>query len=258
MDIISQAFDANHLNYICNLPEVRPEVANGDHYLDCTPQVKNERNILLMGEHGGCLFLYAQPGIYEVHTVVAPSGRGKWTHQMVSECARWMFTRTPAFEIATRIPEGHIGAKAAAQGVGMRRRFTRHLEEKWHGRLTNIVIYSFLIQDWVENDDEVVVLGRQFHDILHDVARRAGLKAPPHEDDENHNRYVGSAMLMVQFGQVHKGVRWYNRWATLAKHDHIALLTPDNALPCRIKIDSGLYVNVSADHYVEVTYDPLS
>jgi hypothetical protein len=258
MELITRLYDAKHLNHICNLPEVRAEVANGTHELDCTPQVNDTRNVLLMGEHGGCMFLWVMPGIYEVHTVVAPSGWGAWTHRMTAECARWMFTRTPAFEIATRVPEGHLAAKWAAMGRGMRRRFTRHNEEQWHGKLTNIVVYSFTIQDWVETDEHVVELGRQFHDMLHDVARSAGIKAPPHEDDENHNRYVGAAMLMVQYGQVHKGVRFYNRWATLARHDRIELKTPDDALPCRIEIDSNLFVNCSADHYVEVVYGSAS
>ena len=163
---------AEALNEIVNDPHVRPWVAPGTEPLDLTFQVANENNVCLVGEHGCCVFLKAMPGVYEVHTQVKREGRGEWTNALTRACAHWMYLRTDAYEIMTRVPQGHIGAKAAAQNAGMRYDFTREKECLFRGQMIDVHIYSFRIQDWlVVRPEGLVDVGRS---ISRSIAPRGG------------------------------------------------------------------------------------
>src|SRR6266481_7406635 len=111
---IERHFSAERINEVINDSSVRPWVANGSEVLDVAKHVGNRSHVLLMGEHGGCMFFKFLPGVYEVHTQVERAGRGEWTNALTAACARWMFTRTDCYEILTRVPHGHEPARAAA------------------------------------------------------------------------------------------------------------------------------------------------
>lgn len=231
---------ADFLNEIANDPAVRPWIAPGRERLDLGFQTANPHNILLAGEHGCCLFLKMLPGVYEVHTQVRKSGRGEWTNALVAECARQMFLHTDAYEIMTRVPAGHLGAKAAAVQVGMRYEFTREKECLFRNVPTDVQIYSFRLQDWLPRaPPSVVDTGRRFHERLHQEAARLGVDAPPHAEDANHNLVVGAAIEMVRHGLAVKAVLTYNRWAIACRHEPIALISTD---PVVARIDHGMYV----------------
>lgn len=234
---ITRETNAARINAVLNDPYVRPFVADEAGVLDVSKQVANERNVLLMGEHGGCLFFWLQPGVYEVHTQVTRAGRGEWTRRLTESCAWWMFTQTDAFEIVTRVPEGHIGARAAALAQGMRYEFTRPNECRFRGKLVDIHLHSFRIQDWIGFAPWLEERGAWFHDRLHAEAARHGITAPPHDDDPNHNRYVGAAFEMALAGFPTKAVLWYNRWALMSRHEQIQLLS---RTPLVVKFDIGL------------------
>lgn len=238
--LVERHTTAEALNAIVNDPHVRPWVAPGTETLDLTFQVENENNVLLVGRYGCCMFLQIQPGIYEVHTQVLREGRGAWTNALTEACVRWMFLRTNCFEIMTRVPNGHIAAKTAALARGMRYEFTRSAECLFRGRMLDVHIYAFRIQDWLaSNPTGIQEIGAAFHDRLHAEAARLGVSDPAHGDDENHNLYVGAAVQMVRAGLPVKGVLTYNRWAIVSRHEPIALVSRD---PAVVKIDHGLYV----------------
>lgn len=234
---------ADRINAVLNDPDVRPWVANGDELLDLTDRVSDARNILLMGEHGGCMFYPLLAGTYEVHTQVTRAGRGDWTRELTDVCARWMFLRTDCYEIVTRVPHGHVAARAAAAAAGMTHEFTRPQECRFRNHVVDVHIYSYRIQDWVARADCMVEVGRQFHEVLHDGAARLGIEGA-HPDDANHNRYVGAAIEMAWFGQVNKAVNFYNRWALVSRHELITLLS---LKPVMIRIDHGLGVTLHPD-----------
>lgn len=237
--------DAGFLNEIANDPHVRPWIAPGREPLDLSFQVENKKNVLLAGEHGCCMFLYMIPGVYEVHTQVKRVGRGEWTNALAAECVRQMFLRTDCYEIMTRVPHGHLGAKTAAIAVGMRYDFTREKECFFRGQLTDAHIYSFRLQDWLPTAPASVSdKGRRFHDRLHAEAERLGVQDPAHADDENHNLFVGAAVEMVRSGLPVKAVLTYNRWALASRHEPIALVSTN---PVVVKIDHGLYVTFEHD-----------
>jgi hypothetical protein len=52
------------------------------------------------------------PGVYEGHTVTNRFGRGKWVVDFAAAASQWMFTRTDCYEVITRVPVKHHGARA--------------------------------------------------------------------------------------------------------------------------------------------------
>lgn len=236
--MIRREYDAKNLNAILNDPRVRPWVADAAKgTLDLSPQVANKANVLLTGEYGCAFFFGFGGGLYELHTQVLPEGRGAWVHAFGRACANYIFTHTDAWEVLTRVPQGHIAAKAAALEQGFRLQFTRPSECNFRGKLVDVGIYSMTILDWVERDTTLVQQGRWLHERMHEEAQRLGIKTPPHEDDENHNRYVGACIEMAMFGQAAKAVPFFNRWALVSRHATIQLLSLE---PPTIRFDVGI------------------
>lgn len=238
------------INALVNHPEVRPWVAPGAGEIDVSAQVLNPNNILLMGEHGCCAFLKLLPGIYEVHTQVLPSGRGAWTQELLRSCFYWMFLRTDCYEIVTRVPQGHIAAKAVAIALSLNLEFVREKECNFRDRLVDVSIYGIRIQDWIPTEDRLVDVGRNFHTILANEAKRLGVTEPPHDNDDNHNRYVGAVIEMSANGKGSKALTFYNRWALLCRHAPISLV---NNSPVVFKIDNGMFITINTDGSVGVS-----
>lgn len=233
---IRRELNAKRMNALLNFPEVRPWVADmGEGVLDISAIVENRRNFLLMGPHGGILFGCLLPGIYEAHTVVHPAGRGEWTKAMIQAALHYMFTRTDAFEIITRVPMGHVAAMAAALGAGMRMELTVPDAVRFRGEIKDIHILSFRIQDWMPSAPGLVERGRWLHKRLHEEALRLGITEPAHDDDDLHNRYVGGCIDMVFGGQTAKGVLLYNRWARMCRHATVEAVTQTH-----IRFDIGV------------------
>lgn len=241
--IVHRVTDPMEVNVIINDPAVRPWVANGNEPLDVTPQLSDDRNVFLFGEHGGVGFLQVMPGIYEAHTQVLPAGRGEWTKKLTEACVRFMFTRTEAYEIVTRVPSGHVAAKAAAEAQGMKLEFTRSNNVMFRNRVVDCHILSFRIQDWIARTPELASTGAWLHHRMESEATRLGIAVDTHEPDENHNLYVGAAIEMMFGGQYVKAVTFYNRWVSIARHmrdgalQHVQLVSTD---PPTVRFDIGL------------------
>lgn len=241
--MIERQHSADRINVILNHPAIRPWVANdSDGVIDLSETIADSRNVVLMGAHGGIAFLWMQPGVYEAHTQVLPAGRGGWTCELTEACARHMFTKTDAYDIATRVPAGHVAAKAAAEAQGMRYEFTRPDGVRFRNRIVDAHLYSFRLQDWVPTGAGLVQTGQWFHERLHEEAARLGIQETPHTDDENHNRYLGAAVEMVFGGQTLKGLGFYNRWVSMSRQaregklQHVSLVSVE---PTIIQFDLG-------------------
>lgn len=79
--MLERCFDAARINQVVNRPEVRagvgaPELGE----LDLTDLVNRPEHWFLMGEHGGFMLGWSAPQTREVHTFIAPEGRGKWAN----------------------------------------------------------------------------------------------------------------------------------------------------------------------------------
>ncbi len=194
---------AERINEIVNSPDLRPFIGDTEvGPLDFSALVANPLNFNLMGEHGGCLFLWSAVGAYEVHTHVLKSGRGAWAFAFAKVASAWMFTRTDCFEITTRIPQPHDAARMLAVKTGMRHEFSRSGPCKFEGQDCGVDIYSVRIQDWAPKNG-------QFDERSIKFCEKAGI---PH-GDQNLNRYLGIALEMFVRDQPLKGIQWFNRWA---------------------------------------------
>lgn len=229
-------FDARHFNSICNHPDVRPRIDSNGGQVDVSEQVAAPYNFLLTGVYGGCLFLGVIPGVFEVHSACLPEGRGPWMRSFTDSVLRWMFIRTNAWEITTRVPHGHGPAKALTLANGFRHEFTREDQCVFLGKSVPVDIYRLDIYDWVERSAWAEEQGRIFHDQLHAEADRLGITAPAHEDDPQHNKVAGASVEMARVGQVTKAVLFYDRWAFTARHSLISLVSED---PPVVHMDIG-------------------
>ncbi len=83
--MIARCFDAAMINEIVNNPTVRP-TCGGDitQPLDLTDALRNEKNLFFIGEYGGFIFMWSAPGVYEIHAMVLPEGRGSWAERRLS------------------------------------------------------------------------------------------------------------------------------------------------------------------------------
>jgi len=222
--MIERIFDGERINRIVNDPSVYPWVRGiCEGPLDLGPLLRDSRHVCLMDEFGGCLFTQQQPGIYEAHTQILPQGRGAWAMRMVREALHYIFTRTDAVEIWTRCPKGNLGARALARAIGGREEMI--VSQGWvqDGKIIPATIYSLTIQEWMKTAPDLVEVGRWFHRRIEEELRFLGFEEPFHEDDENHNRFVGASVEMVRGGQPHKAAIFYNRVAAM-----------DGKLPIRV------------------------
>lgn len=235
---IERSFDAERLNAIVNHPDIRPDVADASEgALDLTAIVNDKRNVLVSGEYGSVMYRYVLPCLYEAHTQILPEGRGEWAVEFTKATGEYMFTKTNAFELATRIPQTHAGAKALAVQAGFKYEFTRDDNCKFRGEDVPVDIYSSRLQDWMSKAKGMKEVGESFHKHLHAEAERLGIGEKPHDNDENHNQYVGACLKMLFGGQLDKALIFYNRWALLSRHAPITLIAQQ---PPVIKFDIGL------------------
>lgn len=224
-DVIARAQDAADFNFIMNHPKVRPWVG-GDLSvpIDGTELIKNFRNVCLVCGGFTAIFIWIQPGIYEVHTGAIPEYRGEPTSKAARAMLHFMFGQADAVEIITRVPVNNDAAKALALSVGFQLEFTREAAWPEGDQLIDCEFFSLTVPRWVETDAELPAMGKLFHKELDAAYVRARRTHAAHPADENHDRYAGACFEMVLGGQVGKAVVFYNRWAFLAGYPPIAMM----------------------------------
>lgn len=222
---IERLTTATRVNEVVNHEEVYPWVHGtvvGP--LDLTPVVQDPRNVVLWGEQGGAVFIGLQPSIYEIHVQVLPNGRGRWALEMTQAVLRWMFTKTDAMEIVTRVPKGNIGAKVLAHKVGFTKEFDRPDGWVMDHKSVPVGVWSLQLQKWMATAPGLDKAGQKFHDMLVVEYGKMGKVESLHPEDPNHDRYVGAAVEMIHGGQPFKAMVFYNRWAKLSGYQEISLL----------------------------------
>lgn len=221
---VCREFSAERLNHVANHPDVRPWVGGGSGALDLTPLVADQRNMLLMGQGGGVLFQFLDPGLYEAHTQFLPEARGKEAVLAVKDALRWMFTRSDAIEIVTKVPNGNAAALGLVRAIHGQKLFDREKVWPTADGLTGVAYYSLPIMTWAGKAEELAVSGQSFHGKLEAAKSATAGAAPLHDDDEAHDRYVGATVEMIAAGQVAKGINFYNRWSRFSGYGPVAVI----------------------------------
>jgi hypothetical protein len=213
------------LNRMANHPDIEPTFrADAVGRLDFSGIIHSPRVRVLMGEHGGMIFQEHMDGFWECHTMVRKEGRGRWTIAMVRECLKWIFSRTQAVEIVTRVPRGNLGALALVRAIGGVYEFTNRNGWMIDGEKIPADIYSMHISQWIREAPGLIERGQWFHKRLESEYARLGVHEKPHPDDVSHDRQVGAAVEMILGGQPMKGLIFYNRWAVVAGYMPVTLL----------------------------------
>lgn len=245
---IERATSAERVNEICNHAEVRPWLGgNTSQRVDLAPIISRPENVVLLGEFGAIVFMRGQPGLYEAHTQILPEGRGQWALNFAQACLHWMFCRHDAMEVATRVPDGNLGAKGLARGLGFRKEFVRHDGYRIDGEAHAAEIYFLTLQAWQATAPGLVERGIEFHESLD----RQGKKSPTHPEDANHDRYVGATMEMVRGGQVAKAMVFYNRWAFVVGFPLIGVISWNPLIidvgNCLLRVDGNDFTAMGAN-----------
>ena len=137
----------------------------------------------------------------------------------------------------TRVPEGHLAAKAATVRAGMTYEFTPDRPYRFRGEDRQVHVWSMRLQDWAAKAPEMEETGRWLHQRFAEEGERLGLTGewrgpardeglrwgPLHDDMPSHNRYVGLVYHMGLGLNPARGVALYNRWA-LASHRPAGML----------------------------------
>lgn len=232
-----RTFDAAFLNDIANLPEVRPCLL-GNGPIDMASVIQDAQNYALVCKEGGFVLTAMGGGVYEVHTIFRP-GEAAAIPAMLS-AMEWMFTRTDCQRIVSRVPETNRAAKGLAIKGGLQTVFTR--DDEAIGRTEYV---ELTLTRWAMRTTELEQHGERFHEPIAAALELVRPDLPDHPDDPSHERAVGAALLMIERGQIEKGVVFYNQWAVLAGYPPIRLLdsapaTIDCGVPGIVELVVGL------------------
>lgn len=241
-----RAIDAIRVNEIVNHPEVYPWI-KGAHTepLDLTGVIENKNNVALVGEHGCIIFIKHQAGIYECHTNVLPSGRGKWVVDYGMGVLDWMFTKTDCYEILTKCPRNNVLSALAARKCGFTLDFPTRPIWPVGEALVPVDVYSIRVQEWVRNSKYLINKGKLFHNTLEIEYNKSGKSVNIHPDDEIHDRYVGASVAMIEGGQIYKAIAFYNRWAVMSAYKTVSVVSND---PLIIDI-ADAKLKIFSDHF---------
>lgn len=225
LDRLRRTFDPKRFNEIANHGDVRPWLGGGDGPLDLSALVGNPANVALMGEHGGFIGHKIDQGLYEVHSLFLPEGRGENALECMREGARFMFCATDCAELITKCPDENRGALGLARSAGFQEMFRREQAWRHGGGLVGCSYQNLTLNRWRGRDPKIEGVGHWFHEKLTAAKRAQGSDLPVHDDDPAHDRAVGASVLMVLAGNPRKAVWSYNRWAMFAGYAPIELVS---------------------------------
>jgi hypothetical protein len=134
----------------------------------------------------------------------------------------FMFTRTPAIQLTTFLPDNNHAAKGLGLKGGFRDWFRREQHPCGPGMQARIDI-----DDWICRTRDLEADGEKFHTALEEAKKASGSSLPVHGHDPIHERYVGAAYRMFTRGQAKKATSLYNRWAVNAGYAPIQLLSEE-------------------------------
>ena len=236
MSLIRRTLDPGFLTAVANHAQVRPHIG-GEGPIELGPLIADPANIAIEAEHGGWLLLRHEAGVFELHTLFLPEGRGEGYFEAAREALTFVFTASEAREIVTRIPASSRREAFAAARCGFVERFTRARAFAGPRGLEAVFYRALSLDAWMFAEPACGQAGRAFHAQLEAAKAAAGSEREAHPDDPAHDAAAGAAALMVRAGNAKKGVWAYNRWARLAGYQPIALLSES---PLLIDVGDGV------------------
>lgn len=248
--MIVREFHPLRINAVLNDPSVLQWVAlrGQARPLDLGPLLADPRNVLLLESEGsgGLFFHWQEPGVYEVHTQFLPSARGKVALACTEAALEWMFLRTDAMELHTKVPEHNKAARALVQAIGGTCEYSFG---EFNGQKVEHWALRFPEWLWSDGAKGLEAIGSKFHANLERKMAEAGLSHSPHPSDPAHDRVVGATIGMISAGggNIDKGIILYSRWARLSDYAPMTLLSK---YPTIVDIGDALLVADGSDFAV--------
>jgi len=120
-EVLERSFATIAINALANHPLIRPEIGGDPKLpLDLTDVIDCDRNVCLMGEHGGFVYIWTGPNSYEVHTIIGENGRGKWALDAARESLAQMADNHGARHIWTRVAASQRNVRAFTIAAGLK------------------------------------------------------------------------------------------------------------------------------------------
>jgi RimJ/RimL family protein N-acetyltransferase len=148
---ISPCTDVAFLNRVANDKSVRPYLGLGDGYMDTQWVLDVPGTIFLANEYGGFLLLQTRPGLYSIHSLFLPEGRGAKAVRAALDAVAWVFQNTDAKAITTEVPAPNLAAKWLALRCGFTEISKR--PQSWiapNGEVSDMTDYLLTKPRWEE------------------------------------------------------------------------------------------------------------
>jgi hypothetical protein len=118
--MLERCRDAGRINAVVNHASVRPFVGDGTRYLDSADLLSDpDKNIFLMGEHGGFALIETEPKVHEIHTFILPEGRGSWARAAAQELIDFA-AQNGDIRVWTKVPADQKNVELYTRRAGLR------------------------------------------------------------------------------------------------------------------------------------------
>lgn len=209
------------LEAIANLPEVRPWLG-GTEPISLEDVAGRPGNFLFANEDGGYIVTVLSKGIYEAHTIFRPDKNLREAIRMLHEAQEFMFVETDCIELVTKVPQNNPRARWYTKIGRFEFQFTR--KDAWSLGV-DVDYFNLPLDRWARACSPAAQgLGASFHATLEHEKLSRGISEAPHPQDDEHDKAVGLAVMMIKAGNVTKGVDTYNRWAAFTGYGPLKVL----------------------------------
>lgn len=129
-DLLDRTTRVDLINWFAAHPDIAPSIGGPCDF----SQAIRETAVFMFGEHGGVIFEWSAPGVYEAHIMLTRKGRGKWGVEASKEALR----KLGAEKVWARIDPDNRALAVHASRCGFRRVDARTLYVEGMPRAYNI------------------------------------------------------------------------------------------------------------------------
>lgn len=215
---VDQNRDLEWFNTLLNHAEIYPTMKDdrspAPGALSVAPLMSNYENLFLKVHAddkpvGGFILVYKGLGIYEVHTMLLPEGRGAPGIRAGRLGEEWMFRNTNALELTSYAWDTSPQTVMFAKLCGFKQAGRRPWPATVGGKTVFADYLSITLREWVRNAwGDFSLCGAIFQEEL-----CAEMKRPLPAVDPYHNGIFGIALSMMMSGQPAKACLVHNEWA---------------------------------------------
>lgn len=110
--------DAALVNRFANHRDIRPYIG-GKGALDLSA-LTHDPHVCLIGAHGGFCLAWTAPRTWEIHTLIAPKGRGAWAENFARQSLNYMIHVAEADLLWTRVHPDHRHTAIFTRRMGLK------------------------------------------------------------------------------------------------------------------------------------------